>query len=86
MYRVIQFTEAGGSGLAIIHESWLTPMKCETFCPPYKDSNSYKRALKEGEHIAEETWKLYSIERHFYETGKSIILLLQFIVYTAVEI
>ncbi|XP_029669888.1 uncharacterized protein LOC115239488 [Formica exsecta] len=68
MYNIIEFDQAAGGGLAIVHTKWLTPRKKEVFWPPYKDNGSFKRALKMGEEINEKTWHIYGIDRSFYET------------------
>ncbi|CAG9812935.1 unnamed protein product [Phaedon cochleariae] len=71
MYSVIQFDDSGNNSVAVVHESWLTPMKTEVFWPPFKDTRNYKRALCGGEEaIDTESWKLYGINRIFYQTDE----------------
>lgn len=70
MYCVIQFDDSGSNSLAVVHETWLTPLKKEVFWPPFKDSKSYKRALCEGTAIDAENWKLFGVNRIFYQTDE----------------
>lgn len=72
MYKVIEFNEADGGGLAIVHTKWITPRKKEVFWPPYKDNVTFMRALKRGEDINENTWQIYGIARNFFESGKNV--------------
>jgi len=80
MYNIIEFDQAAGGGLAIVHAKWLTPRKKEVFWPPYKDSGIFKRALKKGEEVNEKTWHIYGIDRSFYETGKYLNLITNFVI------
>lgn len=42
------------------------------YWPPVKDTNLYKRMVKRQEQVDGNTWKLYSIQKVFCETGKYI--------------
>lgn len=48
MYNIVEFDEAAGGGLAIVHAKWLTPREKEVFWPPYKEHGKFNRALKNG--------------------------------------
>lgn len=69
-FAVVQFDDEGGNGLAVVHTRWLTPRKTEVFWPPFKDSSSFNKALKQGQEVDEAKWKIYAIKRKFFETGK----------------
>lgn len=70
MFNVIEFDAEAGGGLALVHKSWITPRKKEVYWPPYKDQKVFTKALKFGEEVDEAKWKLYGIEKTYYETGK----------------
>ncbi|CAG9769353.1 unnamed protein product [Ceutorhynchus assimilis] len=68
MYCVVQLDETGGEGLAVVHTSWLTPLKKEVFWPPIKDSKLYRKALVESEPV-ESDWTLYGVKKIYFQTG-----------------
>lgn len=76
MYIVAEFEDE--MGMAVVRESWLTPLKREVYWPPYKQRTQYIKALKSDEEI-KETWQCYKIRRIFYETSKifNVIMHLQ---------
>lgn len=68
MFSVIEFES--GEGISVVRSSWLTPREREVFWPPVKDTKKFNKILQNGEKINTETWKIYPVERCFYETGK----------------
>lgn len=66
-FFVVEFEEGG---LAVVPSFWLTPRKKEVYWPPVKDTNLYKKMVKRQEQVDGNTWKLYSIQKVFCETGK----------------
>lgn len=71
-FIIVQFTEAEGGGISVIHKNWLTPRKSEVFWPPFKDQSQYNKALKKGEPVNTETWKIFKVVKCFYSTGKFV--------------
>lgn len=69
-YVLVEFDENDGGGVAILHDSWLTPRKKEAFWPPFKEQYQFDKALKNGASVDTETWKLYKINRIFYACGE----------------
>lgn len=68
MFTVVEFHEECGGGLSVVRNEWFTPRKQEVFWPPHKDQTKYSKCLRNGETI-DDRWKLYKIERCFFETG-----------------
>lgn len=66
-FFVIEFVEGG---LAVVPSVWLTPRKKEVYWPPVKDTILYKKLVKRQEEVDENSWKLYSVQKVFCETGK----------------
>lgn len=62
----IEFFEADGGGVALIHEKWLTPRKKEVWWPPVKQQDHFSKALKKGDSPAA-NWKIYGVARTFFE-------------------
>lgn len=71
-YCLVEFkpTKFDNGGLAVVCQTWLTPRKNESFWPPHKNRDAYFRALREKLNPEEDSWKLFPVERLFYETGK----------------
>lgn len=70
MYSLVEFAEDAGGGLAVVSSKWLTPFKKEVFWPPYKHSKLFNKAVQKGEEVSDEKWKLYSVSKVYYTTGK----------------
>lgn len=68
-YIGIEFCETTGGGVALVHETWLTPRKKEVFWPNYKQQSQFNRAVTCGQ-APEDNWKLYAVKRCFFESGK----------------
>lgn len=73
----IEFCEADGGGIALIHEKWLTPRKREVWWPPVKQQDQFSKALKKGESPAS-NWKIFSVSRTFFEEGETDFILILF--------
>lgn len=70
MYVLVEFIEPEGS-IAIVHKSWITPFKKETYWPPSKDKNQIDKLLLRGETVDKGTdWKIFQLKRCVYETGE----------------
>jgi len=67
-YVLIEFDDGGG--VAVVRKTWITPRKREVFWPPMKDPKTFNKVLENTLHPDTEKWKLYSILRCLYETGK----------------
>lgn len=65
---MVQLDELAGSTLAVIHQSWLTPLKKEVLWPPIKERKAFRKALTDGL-SADNNWRSFGIERVFYATG-----------------
>ncbi|KAF5270263.1 hypothetical protein FQR65_LT17863 [Abscondita terminalis] len=68
MFRIVKFDDHDGGGVAIANSKWFTPRKKELYWPPYKEINAYNKALKKGEDVNTDNWKLFKIKRLFYST------------------
>ncbi|KAF5277456.1 hypothetical protein FQR65_LT15986 [Abscondita terminalis] len=64
MYSLIEFKD--DEGLSIVNSGWLTPRKREVFWPPVKDQSAFNKVVRKSE-VDSETWKLYSINKVYYE-------------------
>ncbi|KAF5278252.1 hypothetical protein FQR65_LT15741 [Abscondita terminalis] len=66
-YQIVQFEESEGGKLAIIHDTWLTPRKTETYWPPVKLQSAYDKILAKGGEacVHPNKWTLYKIHRIF---------------------
>lgn len=73
MFNVIEFNAEAGGGLALVHKKWLTPRKKEVFWPPYKHQKQFTKSLNMGEEVDSVKWKLFGIEKTYYETGKGYV-------------
>lgn len=65
----IEFLEADGGGVALIHEKWLTPRKKEVWWPPVKQRDHFSKALKKVNPLLK-TGR-YSVARTFFEEGET---------------
>lgn len=54
--------------IALIHTAWLTPLKKQTWWPPYKTSVKFRKALSIGEE-PKDTWSLHNIKRTLFTCG-----------------
>lgn len=52
--------------IALVHQSWVTPLKKQVWWPPYKTSAQFKKALFIGEEVKKDIWTLYNIKRTFF--------------------
>ncbi|KAJ8940889.1 hypothetical protein NQ318_004588 [Aromia moschata] len=67
-FVLIEFSASEGGGISIVHNEWMSPRKTEVYWPPYKEQSQFNRALKRGEKVNTETWKLFKIARCFYSS------------------
>ncbi|KYM96038.1 hypothetical protein ALC62_13308 [Cyphomyrmex costatus] len=59
-------------GLGVVHKSWLTPLKKESFWPQHiKQQHLFNKCLRKGEE-PDEQWQLYKIKRIYFETDDLI--------------
>lgn len=66
----VEFKNSIGGGLAVVHYKWLTPQKSRSFWPPSnKAQRNYHNFLRNAV-SPDSSWKLYEIERIFFESGK----------------
>ena len=70
MYAVVEFTAADGGGLSVVNAQWLTPRKREVYWPPIKSTPNFTKLIKAINFEIDSDWRLYGVERIFYETGK----------------
>ncbi|KAK4886178.1 hypothetical protein RN001_002449 [Aquatica leii] len=61
----VQFSQ--DSGLAVVHEKWLTPRKTEVYWPPCKQQHDYDKLLK-CEDEPKDHWQLFSISKLYFES------------------
>lgn len=54
------------SGLAVVCQKGLTPLKSQVFWPPYKKQLRFNKAVETGEDPDDVNWKLYAIKRRFF--------------------
>ncbi|CAG9858176.1 unnamed protein product [Phyllotreta striolata] len=66
-FVLVEFDKDDGGGVAVVHSSWLTPRKNESFWPPYKEQHQFDKALKNGCTVNTETWRIYKLNKIFYE-------------------
>ncbi|KAF5286254.1 hypothetical protein FQR65_LT12738 [Abscondita terminalis] len=69
MFRIVEFDDHDGGGVAIANSKWFTPRKRELYWLPYKEISAYNKALKKGEDVNTD-WKLFKIKILFYETAE----------------
>lgn len=65
-FVIVEFSEASGGGVAIVHSVWITPCKKIVFWHPIKQQSNFDKALKAGA-TPENSWEIFQF---FYETGK----------------
>lgn len=66
-FLVIEFEEGG---LAVVQSHWVTPRKKEVYWPPVKNRSTFAKLLQADEPAdINDSWKLYPIQKIFYETG-----------------
>lgn len=81
MFSVVEFKPSDNGdtgGLAVISQAWLTPLKREAFWPPFKDREKFNWAVKNSAKVDEESWRLFPINKIFYETGRKQFFFLIF--------
>ncbi|CAG9768241.1 unnamed protein product [Ceutorhynchus assimilis] len=66
MFVGIQFTEADGGTISLVHEKWLTPRKKEVWWPPHKQHEVFVKSLRKGE-TPNEQWSLFKVEKSFFQ-------------------
>ncbi|KAB0800106.1 hypothetical protein PPYR_07986 [Photinus pyralis] len=66
MYVGVEFSDAG-EGIAVICNTWLTPLKQQCWWPPHKKLERYNKALKHVEQPSDD-WELYNIKKRLFET------------------
>ncbi|KAF5302953.1 hypothetical protein FQR65_LT19054 [Abscondita terminalis] len=66
-FHSVEFGGDHCGGLAVVSESWLTPLKKEVFWPPFKSNNLFTNSLKNAE-TPNDKWKLYPINRIYFQT------------------
>ncbi|KAK4882599.1 hypothetical protein RN001_005918 [Aquatica leii] len=68
-YVGVEFSKDSDGGVALVSNTWLTPRKRNVFWPNHKKNASlYNKALRKHEMPGNEPdWKLFSIERCFFE-------------------
>lgn len=67
MFSVLVFKK--DNSLGIVREEWLTPKKKETFWPPYKNSDDYKKCLHGKIKLDEKKWPLHAIKKIYCTTS-----------------
>lgn len=59
--------------IAVVNKKWFTPRKKEIFWPPCKTQREFDKLIKENAEPLEESWKIYSVKRSFFECSECIM-------------
>lgn len=68
MFSVVGFSEEFDGTFAVVHSKWLISFKKEVFCPPYKDTKVFNKAVLKGKKVCDK-WKVYSMSKCYYTAG-----------------